>query len=126
MARVVHFEIAAKNADRAQKFWSNVFDWKLQKWEGEHEYWMITTGDGDDMGINGGMMLKNDAPQDAGSTVIVLGVESIDDTTKRVEEEGGAQITPKMAVGTMGWTAYCKDTEGTVFCLWQTNPEGNN
>ncbi|MCX6616302.1 MAG: VOC family protein, partial [Acidobacteria bacterium] len=44
MPRVVHFEIAADNMERAAEFYEQVFGWKFQKWSGPQEYWLITTG----------------------------------------------------------------------------------
>ena len=32
---------------------------------------------------------------------------------------GGAVVEPKMAVGTMGFAAYFRDTEGIVVGLWE-------
>ena len=34
MPRVVHFEIPAENPERAAKFYKEVFDWKIEKWQG--------------------------------------------------------------------------------------------
>jgi predicted enzyme related to lactoylglutathione lyase len=30
-----------------------------------------------------------------------------------------------MPIGTMGWLAYCEDTEGNPFGLWETVPQTN-
>ena len=45
MGRVVHFEIHAENPERAVKFYSAVFGWRMQKWDGPAEYWLIRTGE---------------------------------------------------------------------------------
>jgi len=34
MSRVVHFEIYADDPERAVKFYTSVFDWKVNKWQG--------------------------------------------------------------------------------------------
>ena len=34
MPRVVHFEIAADDPDKAAAFYQEVFGWKIVKWEG--------------------------------------------------------------------------------------------
>jgi predicted enzyme related to lactoylglutathione lyase len=53
MRRIVHFDLPADDPNRAQKFYSEVFGWKFAKWDGPMEYWMITTGDEKEPGING-------------------------------------------------------------------------
>jgi predicted enzyme related to lactoylglutathione lyase len=53
MPRVIHFEINADQPERAVKFYSEVFGWKIQKWEGPMDYWLVYTGEG--LGIDGGL-----------------------------------------------------------------------
>ena len=47
MSRVVHFEIPADDPVRAAKFYEDVFGWKIEKWEGPFDYWLVTTGEED-------------------------------------------------------------------------------
>jgi predicted enzyme related to lactoylglutathione lyase len=61
MGRVIYFDIAADDAERAIKFYENVFGWKVIKAGGPLEYWLVSTGYGDDPGIDGGI-----APRKAG------------------------------------------------------------
>jgi len=42
--RIIHFEIATDNPERAAKFYKKVFGWKIQKWSGSAAYWLVTTG----------------------------------------------------------------------------------
>ena len=65
MLTVVHFEIPADDVERAQKFYGELFGWKIEKFTGPMpmDYWMITTGaKAGEMGLDGGMM-KRQAPQ---------------------------------------------------------------
>lgn len=42
MPTLVHFELPADDIERAKKFYSNLFGWKIEKWEGlanSMEYW---------------------------------------------------------------------------------------
>ena len=119
MPRPVHFEIPAENVDRAIGFYSTVFGWKFQKWDGPVEYWMITTGDNSEPGINGGLMPRRDPAQPCVNTV---GVANIDESLKIVDSQGGQCVVPKMPVPGVGWLAYCKDTEGHIFGLMQNDP----
>ncbi|WP_244432547.1 VOC family protein [Desulfocurvibacter africanus] len=52
-ARVIHFEIPARDPERANAFYSGVFGWDVRKWEGPEDYWLLTTGPDEEPGING-------------------------------------------------------------------------
>ena len=54
--------------------------------------------------------------------VITIDVESIDDTLKQVEAQGGSTVAPRQAIPGMGAFAYFKDSEGNVLGLWETTP----
>ncbi len=58
MPRVVHFEIYADEPDRALSFYTSVFGWQTQKWEGPQDYWLFSTGDPAQPGINGGLIQR--------------------------------------------------------------------
>src|SRR5882762_1661767 len=71
MARVIHFEIPVDDADRAVAFYKNAFGWKIEKWNGPMDYWMVNTGDEKAPGINGAIMKRGDVK----TTTNTLGVE---------------------------------------------------
>ena len=52
MKRIVHFDISADDPERAIKFYTNVFGWSIQKWDGPMDYWLVTTGPKDEPGID--------------------------------------------------------------------------
>ena len=114
--RVVHFEINADDPGRAATFYRDVFGWKIEKWGGPVEYWIITTGPDDQPGIDGGLQKRQD-PRAA--TVNTIEVPSIDDFVKKITENGGSVVTPKMAIQGVGYMAYCLDTEGNAFGIMQ-------
>ena len=120
MPRVVHFDIPADDPERAIKFYEEVFGWKIEKWEGPMEYWLITTGPEDEPGIDGGLG-KRATPDTV--TENTIDVDSVDDYVVKVEEGGGKVIRPKSAVPGVGWLAYCEDTEGNRFGIMQEDPE---
>ncbi len=43
MPRVIHFEIPASDPERAAAFYKKTFGWKIEKWPGPTEYWLVTT-----------------------------------------------------------------------------------
>lgn len=121
MARVIHFEIYADNPERAIIFYTTLFDWSFQKWQGgEQDYWLVKTGEDSEPGINGGL-LRRDEPLKGGveAYVCTIGVPNVDDYMSKITAHGGAMISAKMAIPGMGWFAYAKDTEGNRFGIIQ-------
>jgi predicted enzyme related to lactoylglutathione lyase len=55
--------------------------------------------------------------------VITIDVESIDDTLRQIEAQGGSTVAPKQAIPGMGAFAYFKDSEGNTLGLWETTPQ---
>ena len=65
---VVHFEIPAEDVERARKFYSTLFGWKIQRAEVKvdgdtMDYWMISTsGDSNEKSSLGGGLMKRTIP----------------------------------------------------------------
>ncbi len=63
MPTLVHFELPADDIDRAKKFYTSLFGWKIEKWKGlanNMEYLTInTTDDKGNKGVGGGYDEKN-------------------------------------------------------------------
>ena len=109
MPKIVHFEINAENPLRAKNFYENVFDWKVEKWEGPIEYWVISAGEEDEEGINGGLQKRENKDDHIFNYV---GVESVDKTLKKIKENRGEILKPKSPIPGVGYYAFFKDTEG--------------
>jgi predicted enzyme related to lactoylglutathione lyase len=118
MPRVVHFEIPVDDPDRAVKFYESVFGWKIKKWEGPIDYWLVTTGESSEPGIDGGIMQRGDVK----TTTNTIGVDSVDEYAEKIAEAGGKAVTPKMAVPGVGWFSYCSDPDGNLFGIMQDDP----
>jgi predicted enzyme related to lactoylglutathione lyase len=118
MPRPIHFELEAENPERAIRFYEEALGWKISKWEGPMEYWLILTGEGEG-GIDGGLGRRSGPPS---GTTNTLGVESLDESIARVLAAGGRLRSPRHAVPGVGWMAYCEDTEGNAFGLMQEDP----
>ncbi len=116
MPRVVHFEIPAEDPDRAVKFYSEVFNWKIEKWAGPVDYWLATTGSDNEPGINGAIMKRQNQQATVTNTIEI---PSVDDFLNNIVANGGKIIAPKMPVPGVGYAAYFSDTEGNVFGLMQ-------
>jgi hypothetical protein len=73
MPRVVHSEINADNPKRAVQFYAKVFGWKVEKWAGPLDYWLLMTGEGDP-GIEGTVTKQGDPPECTGNTRVSVSV----------------------------------------------------
>lgn len=128
MNRITHFEIQADKPERAIAFYTKVFGWTFQKWEGgQYEYWMIMTADKDskEQGINGGLLPRpaKTPPKECGLNAFVctIVVEDFDAIAKKILAEGGVVALPKFVLTGMAWQGYFIDTEGNTFGVHQTD-----
>jgi predicted enzyme related to lactoylglutathione lyase len=119
--KVVMFEVAASDLQKAKAFYGSVFDWKIEIWEDRGAMAQTTDSDNDYNptelgGINGGFY-KRKSEDDHAS----FGVEtdSIARTLEAIDKAGGKVVTPKHAIGEWGFMADFADPEGNVIALWE-------
>jgi uncharacterized protein len=112
--KIVHFELPAKDAERARGFWTGVFGWQFADSQmPDLDYRMVQVSDD-----QGGAVYPDD---EAGSGVIVyFDTDDIDASLAKVRDSGG-QAEDKAPVPGFGWFARCQDTEGNAFSLWQSD-----
>lgn len=128
MNSVVHFEVVAKDTDRAKKFYGGVFDWKFTDMSGEYgNYIMVQTTETDKQrmpkrkgAINGGMMKAD--PQ-AKHTILTIAVDSMDETLKKVKKMGGKVVSKPGPIPRVGTYARVEDTEGNLMSLLEPTRE---
>jgi len=120
MHRPIHFEIPSSNPEAAIKFYGDLFGWKFHSWGGgPMEYWLVTTGDASQPGINGGLMRRMHPEQPCVNTI---DVPDLDAAIVNVEKTGGKIALAKMPVPGVGWLAYVKDLDGHIFGMMQNDP----
>ena len=125
MNRITHFEIQVDDAERAIKFYSDVFGWQFPKYM--ENYWGIVTAEKDSQepGINGGLLLRPcPAPtmgQGTNAFVCTVQVDNFDEIAKKIEVAGGKVAMPKFAIMNMAWQGYFLDTEGNTFGVHQVD-----
>jgi predicted enzyme related to lactoylglutathione lyase len=121
---VGHFEIPADNTERARKFYSTTFGWKLTPVP-EMEYTMVTTGKIDEKGrpsepgaIGGGIAKRGGNLM---HTVVTVAVDDLSSAEKTIEKNGGTIVQRKQPIGdgSMGFMGYFKDTEGNTVGLYE-------
>jgi predicted enzyme related to lactoylglutathione lyase len=126
MARPMHFEIQASNPQALIDFYSAMFGWSFNKWEGG-EYWLIQTGSDNEPGINGGLLPRRGPPPEAmaavNAFVVTVDVDDLDALLAKVGSAGAGALVcvPKMAVPGIGWLAYVKDPDGNMFGMMQAD-----
>jgi predicted enzyme related to lactoylglutathione lyase len=120
MPRPNHFDISADDPERAAAFYSSAFGWTFAKWDGPMDYWLITTGEAGEPGIDGGLVARSEG---APPLMHTIDVPSIDEYSERVTAAGGTVLRPKSPIPEVGWFAYCADSEGNPFGLMEADPD---
>lgn len=116
MPRVVHFDIAAADTRRAIAFYSQAFGWKISKATGPLDYWLISTGEKNELGIDGGIAQRE---ADWQRITMFVDVESVDASATRIEKAGGRVVQPRAIIPGVGYVVACEDTEGNTFAIIQ-------
>jgi uncharacterized protein len=132
MNRVIHFEIHSSKPERAIKFYSDAFGWKIDEWKipgveiaAENRYWTVMTAPegSQEPGISGGIVVRQGEEPKGGepvtSFICTIGVSSVDDYGKKIEAAGGKSASPKMPIMGFGWLAYYIDCEGNKFGIME-------
>ena len=119
MPTIVHFEIPTDDLQRAKTFYGELFGWRIERFPGPMDYWMITTTDPEgNKALEGGMMARQH-PEHAITNYI--DVPSVEEHSAKVEQLGGKVVVPKTAVPGIGFFAVCLDTEKNTFAIWETD-----
>ena len=119
MSTIVHFDIPTEDIKRAKNFYEKLFDWKIEPVPGPMEYYNISTKDEKGIeSVGGGMGKRGQADQ---KITNYIGVDSIDEYIKKVEDLGGKILMPKTTIPGFGYLATFIDTEGNILGLWKTD-----
>ena len=126
MGRVIHFEIHSADPEKACAFYSALFGWTTTAWDGPAPYWLVSTGDPEAPGIDGGIMMRQGDPpvkgQAVSSFVCTVAVDDLDASLAKADELGATLAVPRMAVPGVGWMAYITDPDGNILGLMQMDP----
>src|SRR5438067_9817107 len=88
---VAFFEVTSANHDRAQKFYAELFDWKVDADPAMGGYALVDTGAGE--GAIGGGIGPAESSAEAGVKIYVR-VDNLDEYLDRVEKLGGRRLVP--------------------------------
>ena len=78
------------------------------------EYWIATTGDEKEPGINDGLSKRGESSMPNMNTI---DVSSVDTFSKTVQDKGGKVLIPKSPIPGMGWFATCQILKETLLEL---------
>ena len=113
MTSIVWFELPADDMARAQRFYSDLFGWRFERFDGPFEYHLASEA--------GGAIYPSHGEK---GPVVYFGVEDIEREIDRVRELGGS-AGKKQELASIGFFAHCTDTEGNPFSLFQPAHEGD-
>lgn len=113
---VAYFEIISDDAERARRFYTDLFGWKAEPDPDMGGYAMVDTGAGPDA-IGGGIGAA-EASNPAGVRVYVR-VEDLEVAVARANELGAPTLAPPMDLPA-GWgrIAIVADPDGNPVGLW--------
>src|SRR4030065_284873 len=104
MPRVIHFEIPAEDPEKIVKFYSDVFGWKISRWE-KQPYWLVDTRNEDEQGI-GGAIYKKDWMT---TTVNTVSVDDIEEYLEKIKKADGKVVREPMDISKVGRHAVAAD-----------------
>jgi predicted enzyme related to lactoylglutathione lyase len=110
---IVHLELPAGDTARSRQFWSALFGWEWQEFEGPMEYHMTRLGETQGAAIY---------PDEGRAARPYFSVDEIQAAVARVRELGG-QSDDAQPIPGMGWFATWTDTEGVPYGFWQNDPD---
>ncbi|MGH7545849.1 MAG: VOC family protein [Gemmatimonadota bacterium] len=106
---VVHFEIPADNPERLGRFYTDLFGWRVEKWPGPLDYWLLYTRTPGAAAIDGGMYRRELPDQ---RPVNYVHVHSAEEFSEKAKLLGGRVILPRTQVPGVGYVAILADPEG--------------
>ena len=110
-------ELATRDPEAAQAFWSELLGWTFEKLSDEPAYWVIRNGER----TNGGIRVLGDEmpPEVPAHWLAYFGVDSIDATGAAAAEAGGKLLVPKTQISETGAFGVIEDPAGAVFAVYE-------
>ena len=109
----VHIELHTQDLEKSKKFYTDMFDWKLEEAPGM-DYTMIIVGEG-----TGGGMMKKPAPGMPDIWLPYIMVNDITASTNKAKSLGATIDQDVTEIPDMGWFSVITDLTRATFGLWQ-------
>jgi uncharacterized protein len=114
---VAWFEVTSTDADRASRFYTELFGWTVSADPEISGYSLVDTGAGE--GAIGGGIGPLASPEDAPGVKIYMRVDDLDKYLDRAEGLGGRRLVPPTDLpGDFGRFAVFADPDGNPVGLW--------
>lgn len=112
---VIHWEIGARDADRLQSFYTELFGWDIAP--AGPGYSIVAPEDG---GIGGGIMqVKDPVPP---YLTFYVEVDDLEAEVQRSTDLGATQVVPPTAIPGVGRFAMFRDPDGNHIGMLETGP----
>lgn len=115
--QITHVELPYDDAERARRFYTELFGWQLGEMEGFPGYLLFNAGTAQIGGALG------ERGKSAGEHLRVYAeVDSIDGILRSVENLGGGVVAARQEIPGQGWFAVIRDSEGNELGLFEALP----
>jgi predicted enzyme related to lactoylglutathione lyase len=114
MGRVIHFELAADDVERAAGFYAAAFGWRSTESPFADGYRVADTGAG--AGIDGAIMTRSYQAQPA---IVWVEVDDMEAVLDAVRAAGGSPVGEVNTIPGQGRVTYVRDTEGNLIGVKQ-------
>lgn len=118
--KITHFAIHIDEIERAKSFYDKVFDWGFTSY-GQDNFLQIKTDKTENGELLGALQSRKYSPvkEKLIGLECTFGVENLNETLERVNDNGGQILMPKTVIPHVGWIAKFLDTEGNLICAMQ-------
>ncbi|MGE5299972.1 MAG: VOC family protein [Acidobacteriota bacterium] len=107
----VRIELQTKDVEKSKKFYTGMFDWKLEEFPGM-DYTITNVGEG-----TGGGMMKKPIPGDPDNWLPYIMVDDVAASTKKAKSLGATIARDVTEVPDMGWFSVIIDPIGDRMCI---------
>ncbi len=112
-----YIELSAQDPAASDKFYAQVFDWKIEAAPGM-DYRMFTA----EGGPSGGFVKPDGKMYKPGDVIVYIDTDDIDSTLKKIQAAGGKVLQPKTDIPGVGWFAFFADPGGNRIGLFHRQP----
>jgi predicted enzyme related to lactoylglutathione lyase len=109
---IVHIELSSINHKEAAKFYADVFGWEMSDFAEMH-YTTFLSGEN----APGGGFNDVQEGNPAGTTVVYIHTDSIEDSVVKIEASGGKMLTPPIDIPGVGTMQHFSDPTGNRMSL---------
>jgi len=116
---IVHIELSAENHQEMANWYGEVFGWKSEAYP-DMNYSTFKSGE-DSLG-GGFNPITEEAP--AGTVVVYINCDDINEMVSKIEANGGKVVVPPMPIPTVGQIAQFIDPSGNLMAVIQPEEGG--